>query len=133
MEFVRTVRGVSFYNDSKATNVDATKRALEGMPGGVVLIAGGRDKGGSYAVIREEAGKIKALIVLGEARDRIAAELWDVIPTYQASDMTDAVYQAFSHASTGDAVLMSPMCSSFDMFKDYKDRGNTFRRIVESL
>lgn len=133
LEYVRTIRGISFYNDSKATNVDAAKRALDGFNGNVILIAGGKDKGGSYGVIREAAGKIKALVVLGEARDRIAAELWDVIPTFQANDMTDAVYQAFSRAGSGDTVLLSPMCSSFDMFASYKDRGNTYRRIVESL
>jgi len=133
VEFVRTVRGVSFYNDSKATNVDATKRALEGMESGIILIAGGKDKGGSYQVIREEAGKLKALIAIGEAKDRIASELGDAIPTRLESDMTKAVHRAFAEASEGDKVLLSPMCSSFDMFRDYKDRGNTFRRIVETL
>jgi len=133
VEFVRAVRGVSFYNDSKATNVDATKRALEGMEGGIVLIAGGKDKGGSYRVIREEAGKIKALIAIGEARDRIASELGDAIPTYLEKDMAAAVSLAFAKAGRGDSVILSPMCSSFDMFRDYKDRGNTFRRIVEAL
>ncbi len=133
VEFVRTIRGISFYNDSKATNVDATKRALEGFDGNIILIAGGKDKGGSYRTIREESAKIKALIVIGEAKDRIASELFDVIPTYGESDMTAAVYTAFSKGSAGDVVLLSPMCSSFDMFASYKDRGNTFRRIVESL
>lgn len=133
VEFVRTVRGVSFYNDSKATNVDATKRALEGMTGGIILIAGGKDKGGSYRVIREERDKIKALIAIGEAKEKIASELGDIIPTYPEADMTAAVYRAFAEAGDGDIVLLSPMCSSFDMFRDYKDRGNTFRRIVEAL
>ena len=133
VEFVRTVRGVSFYNDSKATNVDATKRALEGMDGGIILIAGGKDKGGSYRVIREEGSKIKALIAIGEAKEKIGFELGDIIPTYPEADMTAAVYRAFAEAGDGDIVLLSPMCSSFDMFRDYKDRGNTFRRIVEAL
>ena len=133
VEFVRTIRGVAFYNDSKATNVDATKRALEGFDRNVILIAGGRDKGGSYKAIREMGGRIKAIIVIGEAKDRIARELFDIIPTYGEGDMTSAVYTAFSQASAGDTVLLSPMCSSFDMFTSYKDRGNTFRRIVESL
>jgi UDP-N-acetylmuramoylalanine--D-glutamate ligase len=103
------------------------------MEGGVVLIAGGKDKGGSYRVIREEAGKIKALIAIGEARDRIAAELGDAIPTHLEKDMAAAVSLAFAKAGRGDSVILSPMCSSFDMFRDYKDRGNTFRRIVEAL
>jgi UDP-N-acetylmuramoylalanine--D-glutamate ligase len=133
VEFVRTVGKVAFYNDSKATNVDATKRALEGFDGNVILIAGGKDKGGSYKAIREMSSRIKAVILIGEAKDRIAAELFDMIPTYGQSDMTSAVYAAFSQASAGDTVLLSPMCSSFDMFTGYKERGNTFRRIVESL
>jgi len=103
------------------------------MESGIILIAGGKDKGGSYQVIREEAGKLKALIAIGEAKDRIASELGDAIPTRLESDMTKAVHRAFAEASEGDKVLLSPMCSSFDMFRDYKDRGNTFRRIVETL
>ncbi len=133
VEFVRAVRDVSFYNDSKATNVDATKRALEGFDKNVILIAGGKDKGGSYRAIRDESARIKALILIGEAKDRIAAEVFDIIPTFSESDLTSAVYAAFSRASAGDTVLLSPMCSSFDMFASYKDRGNTYRRIVESL
>jgi len=133
VEFVRDIRGVSFYNDSKATNVDATKRALESMDGGIVLIAGGKDKGGSYRVIRDEAHKIKSLIAIGEAKDKIASELGDAIPTYLEADMTSAVYRAFGAAGEGDVVLLSPMCSSFDMFRDYKERGNAFKRIVEAL
>ena len=133
VEFVRSVRDVSFYNDSKATNVDATVRALEGFDRNVILIAGGKDKGGSYQAMREMSSRIKALVLIGEAKDRIAAELFDVVPTYGESDMTSAVYAAFSRAVAGDTVLLSPMCSSFDMFASYKDRGNTFRRIVESL
>ena len=133
VEFVRSVRDVSFYNDSKATNVDATVRALEGFDRNVILIAGGKDKGGSYQAMREMSSRIKALVLIGEAKDRIAAELFDVVPTYGESDMTSAVYAAFSRAVAGDTVLLSPMCSSFDMFASYKERGNTFRRIVESL
>jgi UDP-N-acetylmuramoylalanine--D-glutamate ligase len=133
VEYIRTVRGISFYNDSKATNVDATKRALEGMEGGIVLIAGGKDKGGSYRIIREDAAKIKALIAIGEAKEKIASELGDAIPTYLEKDMTSAVFLAFAKADEGDSIILSPMCSSFDMFKDYKDRGNIFRKIVEAL
>ncbi len=133
VEFVRTVRDVSFYNDSKATNVDAAKRALQGFDKNVILIAGGKDKGGSYKAIREESSRIKSVILIGEAKDRIAAELFDAVPTYGERDLASAVYAAFSQAAAGDTVLLSPMCSSFDMFASYKDRGNTFRRIVESL
>ncbi len=133
VEFVRSVKGISFYNDSKATNVDAAKRALESMKGNIILVAGGKDKGGSYRAIRGEAGKIKTLIAIGEAKERIASELGDVIPTELETDMGSAVRRAFSTASPGDIVLFSPMCSSFDMFRDYKQRGDTFKRMVEAL
>jgi UDP-N-acetylmuramoylalanine--D-glutamate ligase len=133
VEHVRTINGITFYNDSKATNVDAAKRALESIDGNIVLIAGGKDKGGSYHAITEIADKIRALIVIGEAREKIVHELGGHIKTYTENSMEDAVHKAREIAQAGDMVLLSPMCSSFDMFKDYKDRGNTFRRIVESL
>ena len=133
VEFVRTVEGINFYNDSKATNVDAAKRALESMESKVVLIAGGKDKGGSYDAIRDVASKVTAMVVIGEAKERIAKELGDVIKTYSEGSMEDAVRRAKELARPGDIVLLSPMCSSFDMFSSYKDRGDTFRRIVWSL
>jgi UDP-N-acetylmuramoylalanine--D-glutamate ligase len=133
IERIRTIDGITFYNDSKATNVDAAKRALENIDGNVVLIAGGKDKGGSYHAITEVADKIRALIVIGEAQGKIVHELGGYIKTYSENSMEDAVRKAREVARPGDMVLLSPMCSSFDMFKDYKDRGNTFRRIVESL
>jgi UDP-N-acetylmuramoylalanine--D-glutamate ligase len=133
VEHIRTINGISFYNDSKATNVDAAKRALESIDGNIVLIAGGKDKGGSYHAITEVAGKIRALVVIGEAQEKIVHELGGLVKTYSEKSMEDAVLKAREVARAGDMVLLSPMCSSFDMFKDYKDRGNTFRRIVESL
>lgn len=133
VEYVRTVGGIAFYNDSKATNVDAAKRAIETTENPVVLIAGGKDKGGSYQAIAEVADKIRALVVIGEAKEKIIHELGGHIRTYAESSMEDAVRKAHEVAHPGDMVLLSPMCSSFDMFKDYKDRGNAFRRIVESL
>jgi len=133
VEYVRTVGGIAFYNDSKATNVDAAKRAIETIENPVVLIAGGKDKGGSYQAIAEVADKIRALVVIGEAKEKIIHELGGYIRTYAESSMEDAVRKAHEVAHPGDMVLLSPMCSSFDMFKDYKDRGNAFRRIVESL
>ena len=133
VEYIRTVDGITFYNDSKATNVDAAKRALESIDGAVVLIAGGKDKGGSYHTITEVADKIRALIVIGEAREKIVHELGDHVKTYTENSIEDAVHKAREVARDGDMVLLSPMCSSYDMFKDYKDRGDIFRRIVESL
>ena len=133
VEFVREIGGVRFYNDSKATNVDATRKALESMDGNVVLIAGGKDKGGSYGFIVPLAGKIRALVLIGEARERIASELGPHVPTYGEEDLEGAVRSAQKAAKKGDAVLFSPMCSSFDMFENYKVRGNAFRQIVEGL
>jgi UDP-N-acetylmuramoylalanine--D-glutamate ligase len=133
VEHVRSIDGVGFYNDSKATNVDATKRALESMGGHIILIAGGKDKGGSYKAITEVANKVKALIAIGEAKEKIIKELGSHMNTYSENDMEGAVRKAREIALAGDMVLLSPMCSSFDMFKDYKERGNIFRKIVESL
>lgn len=133
VEFVRTVKGVTFLNDSKATNVDATRRALESVDGTVVLIAGGKDKGGSYDAIRHFEGKIRSLVLIGEARERIAREIGDLYPVSHEESLEGAVERAFSRAADGDVVLFSPMCSSFDMFRDYKDRGNQFKEIVGKL
>ncbi len=133
VELVRELKGVRYYNDSKATNVDATKRALENIEGNVILIAGGKDKGGSYRAIAEVAHKIKVLIVIGEAKEKITGELGGHVVIYKEEDMAGAVRAAYEAAESGDIVLLSPMCSSFDMFTDYKHRGNTYREMVESL
>jgi UDP-N-acetylmuramoylalanine--D-glutamate ligase len=133
VEFVRDIGGVRYYNDSKATNVDAAKRALESMDSPVVLIAGGKDKGGSYGVAQNLMSKVKALILFGEGKERIRQELGELTPTVVVGDLGEAVAEATRFAQSGDIVLFSPMCSSFDMFRDYKERGNTFRAIVESM
>lgn len=133
IEAVRQVNGIVFYNDSKATNVDSTKRALESIDSKVVLIAGGKDKGGSYKVVEDLMAKVRGLILIGEAKERIRAELGEYAETYMEKDLSAAVKRALAVAEEGDVVLFSPMCSSFDMFKDYKDRGNQFKAMVESL
>jgi len=133
VEFVREIGGVRFYNDSKATNVDATKRALESMEGKVVLIAGGKDKGGSYACITGLKDRIKGLVLIGEARQRIEAELGPMVRTYAEDGLQQAVERAYALSTKGDTVLFSPMCSSFDMFENYKVRGNVFKQLVEAL
>jgi UDP-N-acetylmuramoylalanine--D-glutamate ligase len=133
VEFVREVEGVAYYNDSKATNVDAARRALESMGARVILIAGGKDKGGSYQSIRQVMDRIKALILFGEAKEKIKKELGRFTQTYVTEDLGTAVTQAVRISERGDVVLFSPMCSSFDMFRDYQDRGDSFKRIVESL
>ncbi len=133
IEAVRRVGGILFYNDSKATNVDSAKRALESIDGKVVLIAGGKDKGGSYKAVKDLMAKVRGLVLIGEAKERIKAELGEYAETYMEKDISGAVKRAVAVAKEGDVVLFSPMCSSFDMFKDYKDRGNRFKAAVESL
>jgi len=133
VEFVREIGGVRFYNDSKATNVDATKRAIESMKGDIVLIAGGKDKGGSYRFVTGLAKRIRGLVLIGEASARIEAELGPFVPTYGEASLDAAVSRAFHVARKGDAVLFSPMCSSFDMFENYRARGDAFKQIVEAM
>jgi UDP-N-acetylmuramoylalanine--D-glutamate ligase len=132
---VAEVAGVRYYDDSKGTNVGASVAALRGLSEPrVVLIAGGRDKLGGYEPLVEalrERGR--ALVVLGEAAERIAAAAAGVVPVRRASSMDEAVAQAREEARPGDAVLLSPACSSFDMFRDYKERGHRFAEAVRAL
>jgi UDP-N-acetylmuramoylalanine--D-glutamate ligase len=135
MALVTEVGGVRFYDDSKGTNVGAAVTAVLGLsePRGV-LIAGGRDKLGSYeplvAALREKG---RALVLIGEAADKIAAAVGDALPVVRAADMPSAVQKAYELAEPGDAVLLSPACSSFDMFKSYADRGDSFAEAAISL
>lgn len=134
-ELVAEVDGVRYYDDSKGTNVGASVTAISGLtePKAVVLL-GGKDKGGSYAplvaALREKA---RAAVVFGEAAQLIGGAIGDAVPFEVATDMTDAVRRARSLAKPGDAVLLSPACSSFDMFKDYKERGDVFAACVRNL
>ncbi len=132
---VGEVDGVRYYDDSKGTNVGASVAALRGLvEPKAVLIAGGRDKLGDYepliAALRERG---RALVVIGEAADRIARAAEGSVLTHRANSMQQAVQIARSLAQAGDAVLLSPACSSFDMFRDYKDRGDAFVRAVREL
>ncbi len=135
MALVRTVGGVRFYDDSKGTNVGASVTALLGVPEArVVLVAGGRDKGGSYAPLAEALReKGRAAVLIGEARDLIAGALGLSCEVALAETMEDAVAKARALARPGDAVLLSPACSSFDMFRDYKHRGDVFAAAVHAL
>jgi UDP-N-acetylmuramoylalanine--D-glutamate ligase len=137
LEFVRELDDVKFYNDSKATSVDATLKALEAFasdPGKVVLILGGRGKKAPYAplaeLIKKKVGK---LVLIGEDADTIAIELGDYVSFDRASDMKDAVARSFSAASPGDVVLLAPACASFDMFDSFEHRGKVFKAEVQSL
>ena len=134
MEAVRVFRGVAYINDSKGTNVDATIKALESLPTPVILIAGGREKGGEYPGLAEAVRrKAKQVILLGEARARLREVLAGTCPITEAASLADAVRAAATAAAAGDTVLLSPACASFDMFADYKDRGRQFKECVHGL
>ena len=134
VEFVRSVAGVSYYNDSKGTNVGAVLAALDGFPEPVVLIAGGKDKGVDFRPLRPALGrKARAIVLLGEARDRMARELAGAAPVIVSGSLAQAVRAAADAARAGDAVVFSPACSSFDMFRNFEERGEAFRKAVEEL
>ena len=134
LEYVRSVNGVQYYNDSKATNVDAVKRSLESFDSPVILIMGGRDKGGSYTFLKELIKKrVKRLIAIGEAREKILNALGGLTHGEGTRTLADAVRLAHSTAAPGDVVLLSPGCSSFDMFTDYAERGEAFCSTVRGL
>ncbi len=134
LEFVRELRGVKFYNDSKATTVNSVKRALESFSEPVILIAGGRDKGSDYTPLRDPVReKVKALILLGEARAKIAQALPGLTETLSVENLAQAVKLAWAKSSSGDLVLLSPACSSFDMFSNYEERGRVFKELVRGL
>jgi UDP-N-acetylmuramoylalanine--D-glutamate ligase len=128
-------RGVTYYDDSKSTSVGASVAAVAGLAEArVVLVAGGRDKQGSYVPLRDAlAARGRGLVLIGEAAPLIAATVGDAVPTAHAGSMEDAVALAAAMAQPGDAVLLSPACSSFDMFRDYKDRGDRFVAAVLAL
>lgn len=135
MAFVVDVGGVRFYDDSKGTNVGAAVTALLGLSEPkVVLVAGGRDKGGSYEPLAEAlAQKGRAAVLIGEATEAIASAVGARVPVVRAASMDEAVRRARALAAPGDAVLLSPACSSFDMFRDYAHRGDEFARAARSL
>jgi UDP-N-acetylmuramoylalanine--D-glutamate ligase len=132
---VAEIDGVRFYDDSKGTNVGATVTALDGLAEPrAVLIAGGRGKGGGYApLVAALVRKGRAAVLLGESAEDIAQAIADAVPVRRAGTMDEAVRVAASLAAPADAVLLSPACSSFDMFRDYKHRGDEFVRAVRSL
>jgi UDP-N-acetylmuramoylalanine--D-glutamate ligase len=134
LEFVGRVREVDFYNDSKATNVDAAIRSIASFDRLLILIAGGRHKGGDYApLVRVAKGKVKKAFLMGESKQIMAEAFEDRIPYATADSMDDAVAKAFSVAKPHDVVLLAPACSSFDMFTDYGHRGRVFKQAVEGL
>ncbi len=134
LEFVAEVRGVAYYNDSKATNVDAAVKALEAFGGGIHLILGGKDKNSDYTtmapLLRE---RVKAVYTIGSAAEKIEHELVGVVKMVAAGTMDSAVAQAARAAVAGDVVLLAPACASFDQFDNYEHRGRVFKDLVKQL
>jgi len=135
MEFVATVKGVDFINDSKATNVNSTWYALESMQKKTVLVLGGIDKGNDYSLIAELVKeKVKAIVCMGTDNAKIKAFFKDIVPfIVEADSAKKAVTESFKLAEKGDVVLLSPACASFDLFKNYEDRGRQFKNAVKEL
>ena len=134
LEWVREIRGVDFYNDSKATNPTSAQRALEAFEQRLILILGGRDKASDFTVLSPQVSRrVKGLVLLGEASRKIESQLAGTAPVTRAATMEEAVRLAFGQANRGEVVLLAPACSSFDMFRDYEDRGNVFKEAVHRL
>jgi len=134
LEWVADLGGVSFYDDSKGTNVGAVARSLAHFDRPVILIAGGRDKDSDFSLLNDLiATRVKALVLLGETRERLARVWHGLAPAYLADDMAAAVARAWDLAGPGEVVLLSPACASFDMYKDYVHRGQTFQKQVRGL
>lgn len=131
IEYVANINGVACYDDSKGTNVDAVIKAVSAMSGQVVLIMGGRDKGGKYERLLETAGKnVRAVVLMGEAAERIRQAFKDSVKTFFANDMANAVALGLKIACPGDSLLLSPACSSFDAYVSYAARGDDFKKAV---
>jgi UDP-N-acetylmuramoylalanine--D-glutamate ligase len=128
------IGGVRFIDDSKGTNVGATVAALRGVPGPLVLIAGGQGKGQDFSALRPwVAGKVRAAVLMGEDADQLASALDGATTLLRAGDMDEAVRLAANQARPGDAVLLSPACASLDMFRNYHHRGEAFAAAVREL
>lgn len=134
LELVRELDGVKYINDSKGTNVGAVIKSIESFSEPLILIAGGRDKAGDFSALKNLAArKVKKVVLIGEATGKIAHALGDATETVIASDLREAVEIARASAKTGDVVLLSPACTSFDMFRDFEDRGTKFKTFVREL
>jgi UDP-N-acetylmuramoylalanine--D-glutamate ligase len=134
IEYVATIRGVEYFNDSKATNVDATIKALESFPANIHLILGGKDKDSDYTqlnhLLRE---RVKQVYTIGTAAEKIESQIREAAKIVHAETLEKAVNQAAASAQSGDVVLLAPACASFDQFRNYQHRGQVFKDTVRSL
>ncbi|HZU32506.1 MAG TPA: UDP-N-acetylmuramoyl-L-alanine--D-glutamate ligase [Candidatus Angelobacter sp.] len=134
LELVASINGIAFYNDSKATNVDATVKALESFPGNIHIILGGKDKGSDYSVLTPLLKeRVKRVYLIGAASDKIASQVQGAATLVRSVTLDRAVRQAFDAAQPGDVVLLAPACASFDQFENYEHRGRVFKELVQSL
>jgi len=134
LEFVRSVSGVDFYNDSKATNVDATLKALDAFAGGLWVILGGKDKGSDYTVLRQPLSqKARGVMLIGAAAAKIRSQIEGSVPIYDSKTMDVALLDAYAAAQLGDTILLAPACASFDQFDNYEHRGRVFKNLVNQL
>jgi len=134
IEYVATISGVEYFNDSKATNVDATLKALDAFPGNVLVILGGKDKGSDYRILRKSLrSRARLALLIGSAAGKIETELGGVIPVERAETLERAVESAARNARPGDTVLLAPACASFDQFENYEHRGRVFKQLVLAL
>jgi UDP-N-acetylmuramoylalanine--D-glutamate ligase len=134
LEWVLDIRGVSFFNDSKGTNVGAAAKSLMSFEKPILWIAGGKDKGGDYSPLKNLVKeRVKGMALIGEAKEKISATLGRLTPCVQVNTLEEAVQWSFANAVSGDVVLLSPACSSYDMFANYEERGKRFKTIVREL
>jgi len=134
LEKVLTLDGIAFYNDSKATNIDATLKSIQSFDRKIILVMGGKDKGGDFKKLRKVIKeKVKKIILIGEAKKKIREALNSIVEFYDSSSLKEAVDIGFSEARPGEAVLLAPACTSFDMFENFEERGNVFKKEVFGL
>ncbi len=134
LEYVATVRGVEYYNDSKATNVDATIKALESFPSNINLILGGKDKGSDYSVLNDLLRqRVKRVYTIGAAAGKIESQIKGAAEIVHAETLENAIKRASESAQPGDIVLLAPACASFDQFRSYEHRGKVFKEVVKAL
>lgn len=135
LEYVLTIHGIEFINDSRATNINATWYALDSMTKPVILIMGGQDKNNDYSALEEIVkSKVKAIICIGKNNAKVKKSFKKMVPSFtEVNTMMEAVSAAYRVGKTGDAVLLSPACASFDLFENFEDRGRQFKRCVREL
>jgi UDP-N-acetylmuramoylalanine--D-glutamate ligase len=134
LEHVATIRGVEYYNDSKATNVDATIKALESFPANIHLILGGKDKGSDYTVMNDLLRqRVKRVYTIGAAAAKIESQIKEATEIDQSETLETEIKRAAEAAKPGDIVLLAPACASFDQFRNYEHRGKVFKQVVKAL